>query len=110
MSNGRRAVGVAGSEHDESRKMTADYLDAQVAGTTDARALRAAAAGALSLYGGNGSFSDVGTAESARGRGPALGAASWSVLVLEELVTKRHFMSQFVSQARLSPWKLSLSA
>jgi hypothetical protein len=66
MSNGPRAVGVAGSEHDESRKMTADYLDAQVAGTTDARALRAAAAGALSLYGGNGSFSDVGTAESAR--------------------------------------------
>ena len=55
---------VAQTEHDESRKMTADCLDAQFADVTDARDLREAAADALSLYGGNGSFSDVGTAES----------------------------------------------
>lgn len=51
---------VARAEHDESRQVTADYLD------TNARALRAAAADAQVLYGGAGSFSDVGTAESAR--------------------------------------------
>ncbi|WP_104044041.1 hypothetical protein [Arthrobacter sp. ZGTC412] len=55
---------VARSEHDEQRNRTADWLDALFVGVTDAGALRAAAADALSLYGGNGSFSDVGTAES----------------------------------------------
>lgn len=57
---------VARAEHDESRQVTADYLDSQFAGITNARALRAAAADAQVLYGGAGSFSDVGTAESAR--------------------------------------------
>lgn len=56
---------VAQAEHDESRQMTADWLDAQFVDVTDARALRGSAAEALSLYGGNGSFSDVWTAESA---------------------------------------------
>ena len=55
---------VAQAEHDESRTMTADWLDAQFSGVTDARGLRGAAASALALYGGAGSFSDVGTAES----------------------------------------------
>ncbi|WP_457950042.1 hypothetical protein ACTAQI_05300 [Pseudarthrobacter sp. alpha12b] len=54
---------VARAENDEPRLMTADYLQSQFTGVTDARTLRAAAAGALSLYGGNGSFPDVGTAE-----------------------------------------------
>lgn len=57
---------VARAEHDESRQMTADYLDAEFAGITDARSLRAAAADVQVLYGGAGSFSDVGAAESAR--------------------------------------------
>ena len=55
---------VAHAEHDESRQTTADWLDALFADVTDARGLREGAADALSLYGGNGSFSDVGTAES----------------------------------------------
>lgn len=58
------ARSVAQVEHDESRQTTADWLDAQFADVTDARALRASADDALSLYGGNGSFSDVGTDES----------------------------------------------
>jgi hypothetical protein len=55
---------VARSEHDEPRNQTADWLDAQFGGVADARGLREAAASALALYGGAGSFSDVGTAES----------------------------------------------
>lgn len=43
---------VAQAEHDESRQMTADWLDAQLADVTDARGLREAAADGLSLYGG----------------------------------------------------------
>ncbi|WP_420178728.1 DUF6966 domain-containing protein [Paenarthrobacter sp. TA1.8] len=57
---------VARLEHDVQRQHTADWLDKQFIDVTDAHALRSAAAVALSLYGGNGSFSDVGTAESAR--------------------------------------------
>lgn len=55
---------VARAEHDEPRSRTADWLDALFAGVTDAHGLREAAAEALTLCGGNGSFSDVGTAES----------------------------------------------
>jgi hypothetical protein len=43
---------VARAENDESRQMTADYLDSQFAGVTDARTLRAASANAQTLYGG----------------------------------------------------------
>ncbi|WP_210063460.1 glycine betaine ABC transporter substrate-binding protein [Pseudarthrobacter sp. PvP004] len=56
---------VAQLEHDVQRQRTADWLDKQFVGVDDAPTLREAAASALSLYGGNGSFSDVGTAESA---------------------------------------------
>lgn len=55
---------VARSEHDEQRNRTADWLDEQFVDVTDGRGLREAAANALNLYGGAGSFSDVGTAES----------------------------------------------
>lgn len=57
---------VAQAEHDEQRTRTADYLDQRFADVTDRQGLRDAADGALSLYGGAGSFADVGTAESAR--------------------------------------------
>lgn len=73
---------VARAENDESRQMAADYLDAQFAGITDARALREAAANAQALYGGAGSFSDVGSAESARAVGNlwhALQSGRWFV-------------------------------
>lgn len=56
---------VAQLEHDAQRQRTADWLDKQFMDVTDAHTLRSAAADALSFYGGNGSFSDVGTAESA---------------------------------------------
>lgn len=55
---------VAQAEQDESRQTTANWFDARFADVTDTRGLRVAAADGLSLYGGNGSFSDVGTAES----------------------------------------------
>jgi hypothetical protein len=55
---------VARSERDEQRNKTADWLDEQFIDVTDGRGLREAAANALTLYGGAGSFSDVGTAES----------------------------------------------
>lgn len=57
---------VARAEHDQRRNHTADWLDEQFTGVTDPRTLRTAAAKALTLYGGWGSFSDVGTADSAR--------------------------------------------
>lgn len=56
---------VARSEHDVRRNSTADWLDEQFIDVTDAHALRAAAANALTLYAGMGSFADVGTAASA---------------------------------------------
>lgn len=56
---------VARSEHDEQRNHAADWLDALFFDVTDRRGLREAAATALTLYGGWGSFSDVGTSESA---------------------------------------------
>ena len=56
---------VARSEHDERRHHAADWLDGLFVDATDAHSLREAAASALSLYGGAGSFADVGTAESA---------------------------------------------
>lgn len=56
---------VARSEHDEQRNSTADWLDEQFIDATDAHALRDAAANALTLYAGMGSFADVGTAASA---------------------------------------------
>lgn len=55
---------VARSEHDDQRSRVADWLDEQFMDVTDGRGLRGAAANALTLYGGAGSFSDVGTAES----------------------------------------------
>ena len=55
---------VACAENDESRTRTADWLDWLFVNVADARSLREAAASALALYGGAGSFSDVGTAES----------------------------------------------
>lgn len=55
---------VARSEHDEQRTNTADWLVGLFVDVTDVHSLREAAASALSLYGGAGSFSDVGTAES----------------------------------------------
>jgi hypothetical protein len=60
---------VAQAEHDEPRSFTADYLDREFAQVNDRRSLRAAASNALTLYGGWGSFSDVGTEESARAVG-----------------------------------------
>ncbi|WP_336715146.1 hypothetical protein [Arthrobacter sp. USHLN218] len=57
---------VAQEEQDEQRTRTADYLDQRFAGVTDRQGLREAAEGALTLYGGAGTFADVGTAESAR--------------------------------------------
>lgn len=56
---------VARSEHDEQRNHAADWLDELFIDVTDKRGLREAAATALTLYGGWGSFSDVGTSESA---------------------------------------------
>jgi uncharacterized protein DUF6966 len=55
---------VARSENDGQRTNTADWLDGLFVDVTDVHSLREAAARALSLYGGAGSFSDVGTAES----------------------------------------------
>ena len=79
---------VARAEHDESRQMTADYLDAQFADITKVRALRAAAADAQALYGGAGSFSDVGSAESARAVDGLWGSAeAWAVPVPAGLLT-----------------------
>ncbi|MDQ0661590.1 hypothetical protein QFZ35_000088 [Arthrobacter ulcerisalmonis] len=57
---------VARAEHDEGRNQTADWLDVLFAGVNDAHGLREAAAEASTLYGGWGSFADVGTAESER--------------------------------------------
>lgn len=50
---------MARAEDDASRIMAADRLE-----VTDRSALREAAASALTVYGGAGSFSGVGTAES----------------------------------------------
>ena len=55
---------VARSERDDQRKSTADWLDEQFIDVMDGRGLREASANALALYGGAGSFSDAGTAES----------------------------------------------
>jgi hypothetical protein len=55
---------VARAEHNEARNKTADWLDGLFVGATDAGNLREASARALTLYGGAGSFADVGTAES----------------------------------------------
>lgn len=55
---------VAHSESDRQRSRAADWLHELFIGVADRRGLRATAAKALSLYGGTGSFSDVGTAES----------------------------------------------
>jgi hypothetical protein len=57
---------VARIEHDERRNHTADWLDGLFADVIDASGLREAAAEALTLFGGAGSFADVGSAESAR--------------------------------------------
>ena len=56
---------VARSESDKQRSHAADWLHELFVGVADRRGLRAAAAKAFSLYGGTGSFSDVGSAESA---------------------------------------------
>lgn len=56
---------VARSQHDEPRTHSADWLDELFIDATDEQTLRKAAASALTLYGGNGSFADVGDAESA---------------------------------------------
>jgi hypothetical protein len=56
---------VARSEDDTQRSHAADWLLELFVGVEDRRSLRATAAKARSLYGGTGSFSDVGTAESA---------------------------------------------
>jgi hypothetical protein len=57
---------VARSEQDAQRKHAADWLGEQFADVTDRRGLREAASNGLRLYGGMGSFADVGTAESAQ--------------------------------------------
>lgn len=57
---------VARIEHDERRNHVADWLDGLFADVMDANGLRKAAAEALTLYGGAGSFADVGSTESAR--------------------------------------------
>jgi hypothetical protein len=57
---------VARSEHDAQRKQAADWLGEQFTGVTDRGGLREAASNGLRLYGGMGSFADVGTAESAQ--------------------------------------------
>ena len=57
---------VARAENDERRNHTADWQDGLFGRPLDADDLREAAAKALTLYGGAGSFADVGTAESAR--------------------------------------------
>jgi hypothetical protein len=57
---------VARNEDDEHRQHTANWLDEQFSGVTEPRELREASARALGLYGGMGSFSDVGTAASHR--------------------------------------------
>lgn len=56
---------VALSETDDQRSHAADWLEEQFLGVTDSRGLRGAAAKAFTLYSGMGSFSDVGTAQSA---------------------------------------------
>ncbi|MFJ6418256.1 DUF6966 domain-containing protein [Paeniglutamicibacter sp. NPDC091659] len=56
---------VARSEHDEHRAHAADWLEEQFIDAKDGHALREASAKAFTLYGGMGSFSDVGTASSA---------------------------------------------
>ena len=55
---------VARAAHDPSRIMAADRPEGLFVEVTDRSALREAAASALTVYGGAGSFSDVGTAES----------------------------------------------
>jgi hypothetical protein len=65
---------VARSEHDGQRKLAADWLGEQFTDVTDRRGLREAASNGLRLYGGMGSFADVGTAESAEAAN-RLGAA-----------------------------------
>jgi len=57
---------VAKAEHDERRNHTADWLDGLFGCPLNGEDLREAAAEALTLYAGAGSFADVGTAESAR--------------------------------------------
>ncbi|PPG91868.1 hypothetical protein C5C39_05890 [Rathayibacter sp. AY1F3] len=54
---------VARSQQDGARARVADRLDEMFAGATTRREVRAAAADALGLWGGAGSFSDVGSAE-----------------------------------------------
>ncbi|PPG34101.1 hypothetical protein C5C41_14250 [Rathayibacter sp. AY1E9] len=54
---------VARSEQDGARARVADRLDELFAGATTRRDVRAAAADALGLWGGAGSFSNVGSAE-----------------------------------------------
>jgi hypothetical protein len=56
---------VARSEGDSRRSQVADWLEGLFLDATDRRELHVAAATALGLYGGMGSFSDVGTAASA---------------------------------------------
>jgi hypothetical protein len=56
---------VARSESDKQRSHATDWLHELFIGVSDRRGLRSSAAKALSLYGGAGSFSDVGTTESA---------------------------------------------
>lgn len=55
---------VARDEDDEHRQHTANWLEEQFGGVTEPRELREASARALGLYGGMGSFSDVGTEKS----------------------------------------------
>ncbi|QXQ09070.1 hypothetical protein [Paeniglutamicibacter sp. Y32M11] len=56
---------VARSEGDSRRGQVADWLEGLFHDATDRTALHVAAATALGLYGGMGSFADVGTAASA---------------------------------------------
>jgi hypothetical protein len=65
---------VARAEQDEQRKHAADWLGEQFTDVADRSGLREAASNGLRLYGGMGSFADVGTAESAQAV-DSLGAA-----------------------------------
>lgn len=56
---------VARAEDDTARESAAGWLDGLFADVTTRRELRTAAHQALTLWGGAGSFSDVGTPESA---------------------------------------------
>ncbi|AIY02783.1 hypothetical protein ART_3184 [Arthrobacter sp. PAMC 25486] len=57
---------VAKSEHDVQRNHAAEWFSELFIDVTDRCGLREAAATALTLYGGWGSFSDVGTSASAQ--------------------------------------------